>query len=87
MRKIIHEKYPTVQVVATSGRYDMNTFNLAVEENIPLITLTPWKSIHPNLVSIPLKTDIHVSYGILTTKFPGSKVDNFLISLSKILKL
>ncbi len=86
LRKIIHDKYPTIKIVETTGRYDMNTFNQAVEENIPLITLTPWKRIHPNLVSIPLETDIHVSYGILTTKFPGSKVDDFLLRLSKILK-
>lgn len=86
LRKIIHDKYPTIKIVETTGRYDMNTFNQAVEENIPLITLTPWKRIHPNLVSIPLETDIHVSYGILTTKFPGSKVDDFLLKLSKVLK-
>lgn len=86
LRKIIHDKYPTIKIVETTGRYDMNTFNQAVEENIPLITLTPWKRIHPNLVSIPLRTDIHVSYGILTTKFPGSKVDDFLLKLSKVLK-
>ena len=86
LRKIIHDKYPTIKIVETTGRYDMNTFNQAVEENIPLITLTPWKRIHPNLVSIPLETDIHVSYGILTTKFPASKVNDFLLKLSKVLK-
>lgn len=63
LRKIIHDKYPTIKIVETTGRYDMNTFNQAVEENIPLITLTPWKRIHPNLVSIPLETDIHVPMG------------------------
>lgn len=87
LRSIIETKYSQIHVVETTGRYDMNTFNQAVEENIPLITVTPWKSIHPNLVSIPLDTDIQVPFGILTTKFPGSKVDNFLIKLSKVLEL
>src|SRR5699024_10342629 len=45
LRKIIHDKYPTIKIVETTGRYDMNTFNQAVEENTPLITLTPWKRI------------------------------------------
>lgn len=85
LRRIIAKDYPQIKVVETTGRYDMNTFNQAVEENIPLITVTPWKRIHPNLVSIPLKTDVHVPYGILTTKLPGSNVDNFMLKLSKIL--
>lgn len=85
LREVIDDKYPKIQIIETNGRYDINTFNQAVEENIALITLTPWKRIHPNLVSVPLETDIHVSYGILSTKFPGSKVENFLLKLSKIL--
>lgn len=87
LRRIISKDYPQIRIVETSGRYDMNTFNQAVEENIPLITVTPWKSIHPNLVSIPLKTDIHVPYGILTTKMPGRNVDDFILKLRKVLKL
>ncbi|GEO57182.1 LysR family transcriptional regulator [Companilactobacillus bobalius] len=86
LRKIINDKYPQIKVVETIGRYDMNTFNQAVEENIPLITVTPWKSIHPNLVSIPLKTDVHVPYGILTTKLPGSNVEEFLMKITRLLQ-
>lgn len=66
---------------------DMNTFNQAVEENIPLITVTPWKNIHLNLVLIPLRTNVHVPYGILTTKLPGSNVEEFTIKISKLLKV
>lgn len=87
LRDIIDSNYPNIKVIETAGRYDMNTFNQAVEENVPLITVTPWKRIHPNLVSVPLDTDIHVSYGILTTKFPGSRIDKFLFELSKTLDL
>lgn len=86
LRKIISEKYPSIKVVETMGRYDMNTFNQAVEQNIALITLTPWKSIHPNLVSVPLATDITVPFGILTTKMPGSNIDEFLLKLQKNLQ-
>lgn len=85
LRRVITKNYPKIQIVETTGRYDMDTFNRAVAENIPLITVTPWKRIHPNLVSIPLKTNIHVPYGILTTKLPGSNVDNFMLQLNKIL--
>lgn len=86
IRKTIADSYPDIDIVETSGRYDMNTFNQAVEQNIALITLTPWKSIHPNLVSIPLKTKLTVPYGIITTKFPGKHVDEFMLQLKKTLK-
>jgi len=69
---------PSIQAINTSGRYDINTFNETVEENIAMISLTPWKRIHPNLVTIPLKTDIHVDYGLLSTKLPGKKTADFL---------
>lgn len=86
LRRIIARDYPQITVVETTGRYDMDTFNRAVAENIPLITVTPWKRIHPNLVSIPLKTTIHVPFGILTAKLPGSTVDDFMLQLNRILK-
>lgn len=86
LRKIIARDFPQINISETNGRYDMNTFNQAVEENIALITLTPWKRIHPNLVSIPLDTKVTVPYGILTTKFPGSNVERFLVEFSKIYK-
>ncbi|WP_371852218.1 LysR family transcriptional regulator [Lactiplantibacillus mudanjiangensis] len=69
---------PDIQIIDTPGRYDINTFNKTVEENIAMITLTPWKNIHPNLVTVPLKTDTTVPYGLLSTKFPGKKTADFL---------
>ncbi|MQS75514.1 LysR family transcriptional regulator [Lactobacillus halodurans] len=86
LRQTIATDFPEINISETNGRYDMNTFNQAVEENVALITLTPWKRIHPNLVSIPLETDVTVPYGILTTKFPGSNVEKFLLEFSKIYK-
>lgn len=75
---------PTIQPVETTGRYDINTFNQTVEENIAMISLTPWKSIHPNLVTVPLKTDITVDYGLLSTKLPGKKTADFLHDFIRI---
>jgi len=77
---------PSIKVIETDGRYDINTFNKAVDENIALISLTPWKDIHPNLVTIPLETQITVSYGLLSTKFPGKATDDFLNEFLKTFK-
>lgn len=69
---------PSITTIDTTGRYDINTFNQAVEENVAMISLTPWRSIHPNLVTVPLKTEITVSYGLLSAKFPGNRTASFL---------
>ncbi|KLD59893.1 LysR family transcriptional regulator, partial [Lactiplantibacillus plantarum] len=75
---------PSIQPIDTSGRYDINTFNETVEENIAMISLTPWKRIHPNLVTVPLKTSVTVPYGLLSTKFPGKKTADFLHEFTKL---
>jgi len=78
LRSEIMTHYPTISPVSTTGRYDINTFNRAVADNIAMITLTPWWHIHPNLVSIPLETSLEVPYGIMTTKFAGNTTTTFL---------
>lgn len=78
LRKQMLTEVPTIQTIDTNGRYDINTFNETVEENIAMISLTPWKNIHPNLVTVPLKTDVTVDYGLLSTKLPGKKTADFL---------
>lgn len=69
---------PSITTIDTTGRYDINTFNQAVEENVAMISLTPWRSVHPNLVTVPLKTEITVPYGLLSAKFPGNRTASFL---------
>ncbi|MFD1417976.1 LysR family transcriptional regulator [Companilactobacillus keshanensis] len=86
LRSEMLNETPSIRLIETDGRYDINTFNRAVDENIPLISLTPWKNIHPNLVTIPLETNITVSYGLISTKFPGREADNFLNDFLKVFK-
>lgn len=67
-----------MEIKYTTGRYDISVFNQAVDENDALINLTPWTNIHPNLITVPLKTNIKVEYGILSSKQASSKVQNFM---------
>ncbi|MFC6177344.1 LysR family transcriptional regulator [Companilactobacillus huachuanensis] len=75
---------PSIKAINTNGRYDINTFNKVVEENIAMITLTPWKNIHPNLVTVPLQTSITVPFGLLSAKFPGKDTSDFLHEFIKL---
>lgn len=79
------KKVPDIKIRYTPGRYDINVFNTAVDNNWALINLTPWKNIHPNLVSIPIKTKISVDYGILATKNCDSDINNFMAILKRLI--
>lgn len=84
LRQEILEINPEISIKYTNGRYDINVFNQAVDENDALINVTPWNNIHPNLVTIPLKTNIEVEYGILASKKADSKVKHFMDLVRKL---
>ena len=65
LRQEILDTDPKIDIKYTNGRYDINVFNQAVDENDALINVTPWKDIHPNLVTIPLKTSIEVELSLI----------------------
>lgn len=78
LRAEILKANPQINIKYTTGRYDINVFNQAVDENDALINLTPWENIHPNLVTIPLKTNIKVEYGVLAAKKAQPSFKNFM---------
>lgn len=78
VRAEILSTLPHANIKYTDGRYDINVFNQAVDENLALINITPWKDIHPNLVSVPLQTTIEVEYGLLAAKNANTEVKGFV---------
>lgn len=86
LRQEILEEDPNISIEYTTGRYDINVFNKAVDDNVALINLTPWKNIHPNLVTIPLDTDVEVEYGILAAKHANGKVQAFVQLVKQLLE-
>lgn len=86
LRQEILDTDPKIDIKYTNGRYDINVFNQAVDENDALINVTPWKDIHPNLVTIPLKTSIEVEYGILAPKHPTGKVKHFMDHVRQLIQ-
>lgn len=86
LRAEILKANPQISIKYTTGRYDINIFNQAVDENDALINLTPWKNIHPNLVTIPLKTDIEVEYGVLASKKAQPAVKNFMTMVRNLIE-
>lgn len=85
LKQELIKKAPDLKIKYTNGRYDINVFNRAVDENWALINVTPWENIHPNLVSVPLNTKIDVEYGVLAAKDAGSDINNFMAILRRII--
>ncbi len=86
LRQEILEEIPNISIEYTTGRYDINVFNKALDDNVALINLTPWKNIHPNLVTVPLETNIEVEFGILAAKHANGKVKSFMQLVNQLLK-
>lgn len=74
----------SIQLIDISGCYDINMFNEIVEENIVMILFMLWKRIYLNLVIVLLKMFVIVLYGLLSIKFLGKKMVDFLYEFMKL---
>ena len=75
MLKMTH---PQILIEEAGYYYDMDTFNTCEQTGSLLLTLDAWASIHPSLVTLPIKWDYKISYGILYPKKPSDDVKTFI---------
>lgn len=61
LRDAIETAAPDVIIEGTHGRYNLDVFNRAADQNLALLNLTPWQDLHPNLVTVPLDTPLTVT--------------------------
>ena len=76
-------KYPTVQII-DSAYYGVDTFTLREVNPYVLITQEVYADIHPNLVTIPLKSKYAMPYGLMYAKHPSDAVKQFIDAAEKI---
>lgn len=81
----LKKKAPGLKLRYTQGRCNINAFNEAERHNYLMISLTPWKNIHPNLVSVPLATKYRLAYGILAPKQASPSLNNFMNIVRRLL--
>lgn len=75
MLKMAH---PQILVEEAGYYYDMDTFNTCEQEGALLLTLDAWSGIHPSLITLPVKWDYKVPYGILYSRKPSDEVKAFI---------
>lgn len=65
IRNDLEKNHPRIRIEDTPLFYDLSVFNRCAETGNVLLTIECWKDIHPGLVSIPVRWDYSIPYGLL----------------------
>lgn len=65
--------------------FNLNAFNRAAQENIPIITVEGWEDVHPLLRIVSADWNYSIPFGILYSPTPTKQVKDFISALHKIL--
>ena len=76
-REEILQDYASVTIV-DSTYYGVDTFALCEMNSYILITQPVYEDIHPNLITIPLKTEASMPYGLVYAKEPTAATMKFI---------
>ena len=78
LREHILKTCENVNILPTPFLYNIDVFNECEDKGYILMTLNAWKDIHPGLVTISLKQDYLIPYGIIYDKNPSKDMKNFI---------
>lgn len=67
--------------------FNLNAFNRAAQENIPIITVEGWEDVHPLLRIVPADWEYRIPFGILYSPTPTKQVKDFIAALQRITKV
>ncbi len=70
--------HPEIQIEDTAQFYDIEVFNRCAQTQNVMLTLECWRDVHPGLITLPVKWDYRVPYGILYAKHPAKEILKFL---------
>ncbi len=64
--------------------FNLNAYNRAVQENVPIITVEGWEDVHPLLKIVPADWEYRIPFGILYSPTPSKQVKDFIGAMKKI---
>lgn len=82
LRNDLEKCHPQIKIEDTQPFYDLSVFNRCAETDKVLLTIECWQDVHPALVTIPVKWDYSIPYGILYSKDAPTDALSF-IEISK----
>lgn len=66
--------------------FNLNAYNRAAQENVPIITVDGWEDVHPLLKIISADWEYRIPFDILYSPTPTKRVKDFINTLIKISK-
>ena len=63
--------------------FNLNAYNRAVQENVPIITVEGWEDVHPLLKIVPADWEYRIPFGILYSPTPSKQVKDFIGAMKK----
>ena len=78
------ERYEKITIEDTPHFYDIEVFNRCEKSGAVLLTLDCWADVHPSLVTIPVKWNYTLPYGILYPLNCGKDIQNVIEEISTL---
>lgn len=85
MRDDIEKNHPQITVIDAPHFYDANIFNECERSGCLMETLDIWIDVHPSIVTVPMKWDYEMPYGIIYSKHPSAIMELFIDKISSTL--
>lgn len=79
------ESNPKIDIVHTISNYNINIFNGASDNSIPMMSIACWSDLHPNLITIPIDSNIKIPYGIIYSKSNNKETEKFIDIIKDII--
>lgn len=67
-------RHPQIHIENTPQFYDIDVFNRCEQTQSVMLTIECWKDVHPALVTIPVKWNFPIPYGILYPLHPSHEI-------------
>lgn len=83
IRSYLTRNYPSVHIEDTSQHYDMEVFNHCIQKQNCMIIVECWKDVHPGLVTIPVKWNFPITYGIMYPLNPNENILKLINAIEK----
>lgn len=77
--------YPDIHI-ETFNFYGTNAYNQCELNNHLIMTIDPWKDVHPLLKVVPVQWDFTIPFGILHAQKPSKNVQIFLDAVKQIIQ-
>lgn len=87
IRSEIENNHPEITIFDVSYHYHLEVFNNCEEKGYLLLSLENWKNVHPSLISVPLKVNYTIPYGIIYCSEASRETKCFINALKENLVL